>query len=177
MKAIAAAMLALAWLAGPAMAQPSAADAASEWPLAPHACMVRAAHYFRVPLPLLQAVRAQEAGAVGLVQPNVDGSFDYGVMQINSRWLRMLEPVGYTATVLTNQECANVVAGTWILARELERAGVWNRSKPEAQAFWRAVGAYHSRDPIRNRAYAEQVWQRYLRFRAAADMTRTGSIR
>lgn len=168
-------VLLLAGLARPAFAQ-GRPDQAADWPKAPHACMVHAAHYFHVPLPLLQAVRAQEAGRVGMAQLNMDGSYDYGVMQINSRWLPRLEPAGYTAAVLIDQECANVVAGTWILANELKRAGAWGHRQPEPRAFWRAVGAYHSRDPIRNREYAEQVWQRYLRLRAAADVGRSRGL-
>jgi hypothetical protein len=171
-KAAIAALLMLASLTTPAFAQVSRPDLAANWPRSPHACMVRAAEYFRVPLSILLAVRAQEAGTVGMAQLNVDGSYDYGIMQINSRWLPLLSPVGYTAAVLQDQECANVVAGAWILARELKRAGAWNRSRPQAQAFWRAVGAYHSRDPVRNRVYAEHVWQRYVRLRTAIERGR-----
>jgi soluble lytic murein transglycosylase-like protein len=77
-------------------------------------------------------------------------SFDIGVMQINSQWLRrydlpleaVMDPRG------------NIQVGTWILAQEIKRHGL----------TWRAVAAYHTphTDSERGRAYAEDVIRRII---------------
>ena len=73
-------------------------------------------------------------------------SFDVGVMQVNSYWIRkhgwpleqVLEPAN------------NVKIGVWILAQEIHRHGL----------NWKAVAYYHTplhRNPERGRAYARSV--------------------
>ena len=126
-------------------------------------CMESAARYYSLPVALLRAIRAQEGGSAGAWSLNTDGSVDYGVMQINSRWLPRLEQRGYTARALVYDACASIVAGAWILAHELAECDAWNRSGVNPHVYWRAIGNYHSHTPQRNRAYAEKVWTRYQR--------------
>jgi soluble lytic murein transglycosylase-like protein len=126
-------------------------------------CMESAARYYSLPVALLRAIRAQEGGTAGAWSLNTDGSVDYGVMQINSRWLPRLEQRGYTARALVYDACASIVAGAWILAHAMAERGAWNRSGVNPTVYWQAIGNYHSHTPQRNRAYAEKVWARYLR--------------
>jgi soluble lytic murein transglycosylase-like protein len=125
-------------------------------------CIEASARYNRLPPALLLAIRRQEAGRVGLWRGNADGSYDYGVMQINSRWLPKMEARGYTAQALVYDACASIAAGAWILAQALAAHGSWDRRDAAARAYWLAVGDYHSKTPALNRAYAERVWTRYL---------------
>lgn len=73
-------------------------------------------------------------------------SFDVGIMQINSYWLKRYSiPV---EDVLDPQK--NIAMGVWILAKEIQRYGL----------TWKAVGAYHTpltRNPERARQYAVNV--------------------
>lgn len=126
---------------------------------------------YSVPRPLALAIAGQESG----MQPwilNIAGrtvrpvtkeqavaisraalaaglSFDVGVMQINSWWIRryrlpmevILDPPG------------NIQVGVWILGKEIKRHGL----------NWRAVASYHTpvdRNPERGRAYAAAVLRR-----------------
>lgn len=73
-------------------------------------------------------------------------SFDVGLMQINSYWIRKhrwpLEQVLEPAT--------NAKIGVWILAQEIRRHGL----------NWRAVAYYHTplhKNPARGRAYARAI--------------------
>jgi len=70
-------------------------------------------------------------------------SFDTGIMQINSQWLRRynlpLEAVLDPA--------ANIYLGSWILSREMARNG----------DTWQAVARYHSPNQSQGRTYVEQV--------------------
>jgi hypothetical protein len=71
-------------------------------------------------------------------------SFDVGLMQVNSQWLRLY---GVPLEAALNP-LANIHFGTWILKRELERFGGDLRA---------AVGAYHSPTPARAAYYADLV--------------------
>ena len=74
-------------------------------------------------------------------------SHDIGLMQINSWWLKHLNISSEAALEPRN----NVTLGVWILAKEIQRHG-YN---------WKAVGAYHSPTPTRQRIYAQVVAQKY----------------
>lgn len=124
--------------------------------------MTQAANHYRLPPLLLVAIRQQEAGQVGMKNANTNGTYDYGVMQINSIWLPKLATFGYTEQTLQFSACANVYAGAWILAQELQEAGVWLVPDPSPTIYWQAVGAYHSETPGLNGPYALAVHRRYL---------------
>ena len=149
----------------PSPAHAAAGDAARE-----SRCIEASALYNRIPALLLRSIRLQEGGRVGGWSFNRDGSIDYGVMQINSRWLPLLTRQGYSAAVLTYDSCACIAAGAWILVQALARYGAWNRSDIDGRVYWRAIGDYHSHTPALNRAYAEQVWTRYRRQAATGGM-------
>lgn len=73
-------------------------------------------------------------------------SFDVGVMQINSQWLKewKIDPA-----VLLDPD-TNIRLGVRILKDEISRHGL----------SWQAVGRYHSPNPIRARNYAWRVSRR-----------------
>lgn len=73
-------------------------------------------------------------------------SYDVGLMQINSQWIRKwkMDPVA-----LLDPE-TNIRLGIKILRQEIERHGM----------NWKAVGAYHSPTPERAMQYASRVYSR-----------------
>jgi soluble lytic murein transglycosylase-like protein len=129
---------------------------------------VEPCHTYKVPLALALAIARQESGTQPWVinvagqslypssRPDArriadwarsrDFSFDVGIMQINSYWLKKYSiPV---EDVLDPQK--NIAMGVWILAKEIQRYGL----------TWQAVGAYHTplgRNPERARKYAVNV--------------------
>jgi len=73
-------------------------------------------------------------------------SFDIGVMQINSFWLRRFGLNPHLVLEPRN----NIILGVWILSKEIERFGL----------TWQAVASYHTpldRNPERGRNYAASV--------------------
>lgn len=124
-------------------------------------CIEISARYNHLPPGLLLAVRQQEGGQAGYWRLNQDGSYDYGVMQINSRWLPVLASSGYSASAMIYDTCASIAVGAWMLAQALASHRVWNQPDAEPHAYWRAVGDYHSHTLRLNRGYADQVWRRY----------------
>ena len=53
----------------------------------PVECINTAAVFYAIPAPLIMSIIHLEGGHNGLAQPNKNGTFDYGVMQINTIWL------------------------------------------------------------------------------------------
>ena len=80
-------------------------------------------------------------------------SFDVGLMQINSQWIKRwgMDPVDLLSPDL------NIRCGLRILKQEFKRHGV----------NWRAIANYHSPDPERGRRYAAMV---YSRLRGGAEL-------
>jgi soluble lytic murein transglycosylase-like protein len=70
-------------------------------------------------------------------------SYDVGLMQINSYWIRKYKISLHTLLNPRN----NIYVGCWILRQEILRHGY----------SWKAVGRYHSPTDSRADAYAKQV--------------------
>src|SRR5437868_6020314 len=86
----------------------------------PMDCVNQAVVSYAVPASLIMAIIFVEGGRNGIKMANSNGSFDYGVMQINSAWLSEVESkFGYSAYDLQFDACKNVDAGTWILRKTL----------------------------------------------------------
>ncbi|GEM_PF-1777836 len=89
--------------------------------------------------------------ALTIVAKNQGKSFDVGLMQVNSYWIRKFELT--PAEALEPEE--NLRLGAWILRYCLDKYG-YN---------WRAIGAYHTGSPKnlpgRSRAYAIKVMNKY----------------
>ena len=97
-------------------------------------CWERAAVRYDIPVKLLQAIAYVESRMLPDARKiNRNGSIDYGLMQVNSRWLRYLKPYGITGESL-KEPCTNIMVGAWILKQEILRYGF----------NWMAVGAYHA---------------------------------
>ncbi len=108
-------------------------------------CFEEAGNEYGVSPLLLWGIARHESGlnpkAIGR---NGNGTYDYGLMQINSRWAKVL---GKDRWQKLGEPCANVRAGAWILAQCIRRHG-YN---------WKAVGCYHSNTPVRRERYAGRI--------------------
>ena len=82
-------------------------------------------------------------------------SVDIGLMQINSWWLKELNLSCETVLEPKN----NLLLALWILRQEMRRYG----------RTWKAVGAYHSKKPERQRAYIKRVQRNWLLARLDKD--------
>lgn len=120
------------------------------------ACAVDIAAHYEVPYELVQAVAQVESNQKnpGRVGPNSDGTYDLGVMQVNTWWLERTGPYSISAIGITEQElltndCTNIAVGVWVLKQDLNRYG-------NVRA---ALSAYNTGKPNSNvgLAYAEKV--------------------
>lgn len=98
---------------------------------------------------LLYAIATTESGLRPNIvsKPNSNGSYDIGLMQINSSWLPKLKRMGITEANLLNDSCTNLEVGAWILADNMQRHG----------NTWTAVGAYNAVTDSKRVVYAKKV--------------------
>ncbi|MBR8333300.1 lytic transglycosylase domain-containing protein [Burkholderia ambifaria] len=119
-------------------------------------CWTRAGERHGIdPLLLVAIAKVESALNPRAMNWNRNGTYDIGLMQINSSHLPRLVKVGVTHKRLINEPCTSIDTGAAILAGFIAHHGY----------TWNAVGAYNAgsstkRVPAR-KAYATKVWREY----------------
>ncbi len=117
-------------------------------------CMLAASASYNVPQPVLYAIMLAEDGRMGQISANSNGSYDLGIMQINSLWLPELAKhwdMSQTevAYALVNDVCTNFNVASWILKKKIAEAD---------GSLINGIAYYHSRTPHLGRKYALRVY-------------------
>lgn len=121
-------------------------------------CWHAAGKAYHLPPTLLYSIALVESGnRAWVVNRNTNGTYDLGVMQINSMHLPRLARYGITAQKLLADPCLNVHVGAMILRENIDRYG-WS---------WRAIGAYNAGSEHKRAAYARKVIATHHRVVAA----------
>jgi soluble lytic murein transglycosylase-like protein len=76
---------------------------------------------------------------------NSNGTYDYGLMQINSSWYKV---IGHQLWSGLSDPCTNVFVGAWVLAQCIQKYGY----------TWDAVGCYNTSNPKKRNKYARKVY-------------------
>ena len=82
------------------------------------------------------------------INKNKNGTYDIGLMQINSKWLPVLKRYGITEKDLYNP-CQNVFVGAWVLAQCINKFG----------QTWKAIDCYNKGSKAKNNS--KYVWKIY----------------
>ena len=99
-------------------------------------CFDRAGAAYDIPPALLESIAYFESGHnPEAVHHNQNGSFDYGLMQINSCWLKTLGPERWQCL---SDPCFNAMVGAWILKDCIDRFGY----------TWDCLSCYRSGKPL-----------------------------
>ena len=117
----------------------------------PIECINQAAVDYHVPAVLIVSVLKTEDGRNGMASPNKNGTYDFGPMQINSRWLPRLQQFGISQHDIQYNPCINVGVGAWILGTSIA----------DRNQLWPGVGDYHSHTWNLNQSYNTKVRMRY----------------
>ncbi|MBM4147410.1 MAG: lytic transglycosylase domain-containing protein [Nitrospira sp.] len=76
---------------------------------------------------------------------NGSGSYDFGVMQINSSWRKV---IGQKAWLSLGDPCYNVKVGAWILSHCITTYGY----------TWEAVGCYNAKSKTKRSMYSKKIY-------------------
>jgi soluble lytic murein transglycosylase-like protein len=127
---------------------------AAGWATPGHACWDEAGRKYGISPQLLYAIAKTESGLnpKAINRGNTNGTYDVGIMQINSRWFPVLRKYGITERNLY-EPCVNIEVGAWILAQNIQRHG----------NSWAAVAAYNAADPRRGTQYMRRVYRNFPR--------------
>lgn len=124
-------------------------------------CIEDAAAFQHVNVNLMRAIAQVESGTKSnAVNPNSNGTFDIGLMQINSSWLPRLAREGITQQSLFDP-CTNAYVGAWILSENIRQLG----------PTWNAVGAYNAASPDKRIIYARKVYDMAHALSGSSDST------
>jgi len=126
----------------------------------PLECINQAAVQYHVHATVIISIIKTENGRNGIAVKNKNGTYDLGVMQINSTWLLKLKNKGITSEQIRFDPCVNVSVGAWILAQ-----GIANTDG------WRGVGNYHSYTEKHNAPYREKVRKTYAEYQSILEVT------
>ena len=109
-------------------------------------CWEEASAYSGVPVELLWAiVQVESGGHPHALHWNRNGSYDYGLTQINSSWYRTLGRDRWDA--VTRDACYNLKVGAWVLRQCLDKLGY----------TWRGLGCYNATTDWKRARYARKV--------------------
>lgn len=109
-------------------------------------CFDEAGTMYGVSPKLLRAIAKVESNYNPVaINRNKNGSYDFGVMQINSSWAKSL---GQDRWKALGNPCYNVKVGAWILSSLIDRHG-YN---------WEAVGRYNAISEKQKAVYVRKVF-------------------
>jgi len=110
-------------------------------------CFDAAAARYKIAPQILKSIAYCESDMnAAAINYNTDGSYDFGVMQINTINEPLLRKSGIKWNSLADP-CTNVMVGAWLLSQHIREYG-YN---------WKAIGAYHSKTPAKRDAYARKI--------------------
>lgn len=109
-------------------------------------CFEEAGNMYGISADLLKAIAFVESGyrPDAINRSNRNGSYDFGLMQINSSWAGKL---GHDLWMELGDPCQNVMVGAWILAGCIEHHGY----------TWDAVGCYNTPNKNKQKKYIAKV--------------------
>jgi soluble lytic murein transglycosylase-like protein len=122
-------------------------------------CFEEAGEQYQVSPELLWAIAKVESKFnPAAIHYNKNGSYDFGVMQVNSSWAPRLGKKRWAAL---GDPCYNVKVGAWVLADCLQRYGVTAEG----------IGCYNALDSGKRGVYADKVLRTLDQALATGDIS------
>jgi soluble lytic murein transglycosylase-like protein len=115
-------------------------------------CLEEVSEKYSISKKLLLSIAYVESkgNELAISKLNKNGTFDIGLMQINSAWLPLLRKKGFKDKDLLDP-CVSLDVAGWILAANIDRFGM----------NWKAVGAFNSTNLGNQQAYVNKVYATY----------------
>nr|WP_229650316.1 lytic transglycosylase domain-containing protein [Vibrio splendidus]MCC4882976.1 lytic transglycosylase domain-containing protein [Vibrio splendidus] len=116
-------------------------------------CVSYSANHFDINKNVIKSIVLVEGGKAGTMSRNSNGTYDMGIMQINTIHLPDIKKKYPTVTWkdVAYDPCINIGIGSWILSQRLK----------EASSYWVGVGNYHSKTPKFRNRYLKKIYAAY----------------
>lgn len=112
-------------------------------------CIAQASEYYQVnPLILWGIAKVESNFNPYAVNRNSNGSYDVGIMQINSAWIPTLKKYGLYDVRKIWEPCYNIHVGAWVLSQCIKQHG----------NTWKAIGCYNAASNPKRMKYAWKVY-------------------
>jgi soluble lytic murein transglycosylase-like protein len=117
-------------------------------------CVQRAAKHYEISPFIIQTVVDIEGGKIGTVRKNTNGTYDLGVMQLNTVNFNKIKKRFPNTTYLDLilKPCVNIYVGVWFLSESIKNAN---------NNLLKGVGNYHSKTPSIHATYLKRFLNRY----------------
>jgi hypothetical protein len=113
-------------------------------------CFTEAGAMYAINPDILRAIAKVESNyQTRAINWNRNGTYDFGVMQINSNWAYRL---GFEQWSTLGDSCSNIKTGAMILAGCMKKYGY----------TWDAIGCYNSQTPDKRDRYARMVYRQLM---------------
>jgi len=109
-------------------------------------CFAKAGVYHQIDPTWLKSISKVESSfnPKAISPRNKNGTYDVGMMQINSGWFPTLEKFGIKPGHLL-EPCTNIFVGAWILAKNIKHYG----------KTWEAIGSYNTGNAVKKKRASE----------------------
>lgn len=117
-------------------------------------CVNSASKHFKISPMIVYTIADIEGGKIGTASKNKNGTYDLGVMQLNTINIDRIKEKFPNVTYmdLIYKPCVNIYVGTWFLTEEIKRVN-YNVLK--------GIGNYHSRTKKFHDKYMKRFTERY----------------
>lgn len=123
-------------------------------------CSIQASEQYDLAPEIVLSVAQAEGGHVGQWVKNTNGTYDVGVMQFNTAYLKSLEKFGITPDHVAGKGCFPYKLASWRIKKHITE---------DEGDLWTKVANYHSRTPRFNAIYRDKLihfakeWQSWLK--------------
>jgi soluble lytic murein transglycosylase-like protein len=109
---------------------------------------INAAKKYNIPFELLIAIASVESNYnPNAINYNSNGTYDIGIMKINSIWFNKLESEYNINQKQVKSPCQNIMIGAWILSQNINKYGF----------SWTSIQKYNGYDT--NLKYSKKIYQ------------------
>ena len=117
-------------------------------------CANESSKRFNISPYIIKAIARVEGGKIGTMSRNSNGTYDLGIMQLNTTNFKRIKRAFPTVTKadLVLKPCINIYIATWWLSREIKSA---------KGDVWKGIGNYHSRTPKYHNRYLKRFKEHY----------------
>lgn len=120
-------------------------------------CFEEAGAQYGINPQILRAIAKVESNFnPAAINVNKNGSYDFGLMQINSIWAPTIGKERWNAL---GDACTNAKTGAWILSMCMDKYGY----------TWKAIGCYNSQTPDKRDKYSKLVFNQLQRVKPVAQ--------